>query len=722
MKKIYTSIVFIFGLLLSFATFAEDVATDEEQTWKINLKEAEIRAFITQVADITETSFVIDPRVKGKVTVISHSSLNQDEVYELFLSVLHVHGFAAVPGLDGLVKIVPNNTATKDSIRNDDNNSVKGEEFVTRVIAVENTSANELIAVLRPMVAQHGHLAAVPSANSIIISDHGANIERIISIIDKIDGAESEEIEVIQLKEAWVTDIVALLENLTSVETGKSSKRDAGAPASRVKVVADERTNRLILKGEKSARARVRELVEKLDTPSESSTGSTQVIYLRYADAKKIAEILTSLVSKTSQKSAASASKGGTGKSAEDLTREPTFIQADESLNALVVKADPASMEEIQDIVRQMDVRRAQVLIEAAIIEVKGDIGHALGVQWGFADPNGSAPAGGVSSSVVGNSLNSLASAASGAGVLTGETLGLNEGLSLIGGKTNRDGDFQFGAFLQAVTTTSNTNILSTPSIVTLDNEEAEIIVGQEVPITTGSQTTGGTVGLLTTTERKDVGLTLKVIPHIHEGDSIRLEIDQQSSDLSTDSKAVEAGANTITTKRSIKTTILAKDREFIVLGGLVREDDKESVSKVPLLGDIPFIGVLFRSTRMEREKTNLMVFLKPTILREDGSINTLSQNKYQKVRELQLEINDKNGSISLYKEKDLPKDIHKIWAENPIQTNDAEKMFKDKQSSTKEQPLVEAVIVTDDKKKLDEQTLGVTKPEVAQEEVILPE
>ncbi len=665
-KKLYLRSIFLIGLFSLGVVNAE-----EEQTWKINLKEAEMRAFITQVADITEKSFVIDPRVKGKVTVISHASLSQEEVYELFLSVLHVHNFAAVPSVDGLVKIVPSNTATKDTIRLDSNNSVNGEELVTRVIAVKNSSANELIPVLRPMVAQHGHLAAVPSANSIIISDHGANIDRILSIIDKIDGAESEEIEVIQLKEAWVTDIVKLLESLTPVQTGKSAKgKSLVGGASRVRVVADERTNRLILKGEKSARARVRVLVEKLDTPAESNSGSTRVIYLRYADASKVAEILSSLISKNDSNK----SRGAKGsKNAADLTRVSTFIQADESLNALVVKADPSSMEEIEEIVRQLDVRREQVLIEAAIVEVTGDIGHALGVQWGFGDSGGTSPVGGVNATNVGNSVNSLAlaaaSASSGsadASVVTGGAPSLAEGLSLLGGKTNSDGDFEFGAFLQAVTTTSNTNILSTPSIVTLDNEEAEIIVGREVPITTGQQTTGGSTGLLTTTERKDVGLTLKVVPSIHEGDAIRLEIDQQSSDLQTDSSEVEAGANTITTKRSIKTTILAEDKEFIVLGGLVREDDTESVSKVPILGDIPLLGVLFRSTGKQRRKTNLMVFLKPTILREGGTLQSLSVGKYNKIRELQLEIDNRNGSISLYKGRGLPEDLQDAWVDNP--------------------------------------------------------
>jgi len=676
-KKIHSTIAFYLILLVAFVFSASSVYAEEEgdQTWKINLKEAEIRAFITQVADITERSFVIDPRVKGKVTVISHSSLDQNEVYELFLSVLHVHNFAAVPSVDGLVKIVPSNTATKDTIRIDSDNSIKGEELVTSVIAVENSSASELIPVLRPMVAQHGHLAAVPSANAIIISDHGANIQRILSIIDKIDGAESEEIEVIQLKEAWVTDIVTLLESLTPVETGKSkSKSKSGVSASsRVRVVADERTNRLILKGEKSARSRVRTLVSKLDTPGESNTGSTRVIYLRFADAKRVAELLTGLTSKTGS-AAQSSSKGQ--RSANDLTRVETFIQPDETLNALVVKAAPSDMEEIEDIIRQLDVRRSQVLIEAAIVEVTGDIGHALGVQWGFGDTGGGAPVGGVNSGVVGNSVNALVTTAVAAesdsdGALALAAPALSEGISLIGGKTNSDGDFEFGAFLQAVTTTSNTNILSTPSIVTLDNEEAEIIVGSEVPITTGQQTSSGNTGLLTTTERKDVGLTLKVTPHIHEGNVIRLSIDQQSSDLATDASDVEAGANTITTKRSIKTTILAEDKEYIVLGGLVREDDSESVSKVPLLGDIPFIGALFRSTQRQRQKTNLMVFLKPTIIREQGTLGALSQNKFKMLRELQLEIDNRNGSISLYRGKELPDDLNQVWAAELLEASE---------------------------------------------------
>ncbi len=658
-KKILLQLTLLLLLLNITALHAED-----EQTWKINLKDAEIRAFITQVADITEKSFVIDPRVKGKVTVISHSSLSQDEVYELFLSVLHVHNFAAVPSVEGLIKIVPNNTATKDTIRIDSRHEVKGEEMVTRVVPVKNTPANELIPVLRPMVAQYGSLAAVPSANSIIISDHGANIERILSIIEKIDGAESEEIEVIQLKQAWVTDIVALLENLTPVETGKASGKAAAASSTRVRVVADERTNRLILKGEKSARTRVRELVEKLDTPAETTNGSTKVIYLRYAEAAKVAEILTSLVSKNAQ---AAPTTSKSSKNANQLTRTPTYIQADETLNALVVKADPSSLEELQDIIRQLDVRRSQVLIEAAIIEVKGDVGRALGVQWGFGDNGNNAPVGGVSFSDFGNSLNSVGASVLSAG---GSTLAappaLADGLTLAGGKFNSKGDFSFGAFLQAVSTTSNANILSTPSIVTLDNEEAEIIVGQEVPITTGTTTaTGSSLTPFTTTERKDVGLTLKVVPHIHEGNSIRLEIDQQSSDLSTSARDVEAGANTITTKRSIKTTILAEDKEYIVLGGLVQEDDNKKITKVPLLGDIPFIGALFRSSQVEREKKNLMVFLKPTILREAKRAGEISRGKYQRVRELQLEIDKRSGAISISKDRLLPEDIKDVWGKN---------------------------------------------------------
>ena len=618
---------------------------------KLNVRDADIRALVTQISDITGKSFVIDPRVKGKVTVVSNAEMTAESLYEVFLSVLHVHGYAAVEAGD-VVKIVPNTGAKQDSIRLNQSDQISGEEMITRVVQVSNTSAVELVPILRPMVPQYGHLAGVASANALIITDHSENINRILKIIRKLDSAESEELEVVQLKEAWVEDVVTLLGKLTKVKTSTVKGKSASA-VSRVSVVADVRTNRLIIKGERSARARIKALVIKLDQPSESQ-GSTQVIYLRHADAVKMAEILKSLVD----------SRSPQAPNKKAAPQESSNIQADEALNALVVRAEPGQMKQIKDIVRQLDVRRVQVLIEAAIVEVIGDTSQAVGVQWGFGDDESAL--GGVSFNNVGNSLSSIITAVASGGALP---LALADGgISLAGG--GGDGDnLEFGVLLQALAGTSNTNILSTPSIMTLDNEEAEIVVGQNVPFITGSSTnTGsGVSNPFTTVTRQDVGLTLRVTPHIHDGNVVRLEIYQESSDLVADS-----GVNTAdvtTSKRSIKTTILADDGETIVLGGLVEDDVTESESKVPLLGDIPLMGRLFRSTRTSREKRNLMVFLQPTIIRDGNNVSALSHQKYQGLKDLRQSLSEDNLSFEVDVDSGFPATVQELFLDLSAET-----------------------------------------------------
>lgn len=598
-----------------------------EQTWKINLKEADIRAFITQVSDITGKSFVIDPRVKGRVTVVSTASMTADEVYELFLSVLNVHGYAAVPST-GIIKITPNNGAKQDSIPLRQG-EVSGEELLTRVVEVKNTPAVELVPILRPMIPQYGHLAGVASANALIITDHAENINRILQIIERIDGAESEELEVIQLENAWVGEVVELLEKLAPVETGGAKGKSKRGNV-RVSVVAEERTNRLIIKGEKSARKRVRLLVAELDRPTKL-TGSTKVIYLRHADAVKVSEIIKNLIA-----SGKSTGLSRNGKSKEAPATEIN-IQADETLNALVIKADPTDLTDIEEVVRQLDVRRAQVLIEAAIVEVSGDVSDALGIQWASLDSEGGV-VGAVNFSNTGNTLTNVVAA-----VQTGtSTVGFADGISLVGGERNSDETRGYGALLQALANTSNANLLSTPSIMTLDNEEAEIVVGQNVPFITGSSTTSssGATNPFQTISREDVGLTLKVVPQINEGDVIRLQVEQEVSSVVPTSAAVQS-ADLITNKRSIKTTILADNGETIVLGGLIQDDYTHSESKVPLLGDIPLLGTLFKSTTKVREKRNLLVFLKPNILRNQADIDGYTNGRYQKIRSLQLGVGD---------------------------------------------------------------------------------
>ena len=610
---------------------------------KLNVRDADIRALVTQISDITGKSFVIDPRVKGKVTVVSNAEMTSESLYEVFLSVLNVHGYAAVEAGD-VIKIVPNTGAKQDSIRLNQSSQISGEEMITRVVQINNTSAVELVPILRPMIPQYGHLAGVASANALIITDHSENINRILKIIQNLDSAQSEELEVVQLKEAWVEDVVALLGKLTKVST--PAAKESAAAVSRVSVVADVRTNRLIIKGEKSARARIKALVMKLDQPSESQ-GSTQVIYLRHADAVKMAEILKSLADSKSTKAPKK----------KAAPQEGSNIQADEALNALVIRAEPGQMKQIKDIIRQLDVRRVQVLIEAAIVEVIGDTSQAVGVQWGFGDDESAL--GGISFNNVGNSLSSIVTAVASGGAVP---LALADGgISLAGG--GGDGNnLEFGVLLQALAGTSNTNILSTPSIMTLDNEEAEIVVGQNVPFITGSSTnTGsGVSNPFTTVTRQDVGLTLRVTPHIHDGNVVRLEIYQESSDLVADS-----GVNTAdvtTSKRSIKTTILADDGETIVLGGLVEDDITESESKVPLLGDIPLMGRLFRSTRTSHEKRNLMVFLQPTIIRDGNNVSALSHQKYQGIRDLQQSLSEDNLSLEVDVDSSFPGTVQELF------------------------------------------------------------
>ena len=623
----------------------------------LNVRDADVRALVTQISDITGKTFVVDPRVKGKVTVISNADMTTEDIYEVFKSVLHVHGYATVESGD-VVKIIPTNGAKQDNLKLDVSGVVKGEQMVTQVIEVKHTSATELVPILRPMVPQYGHVAAVASANALIISDHAQNIRRIEKIIRRIDSAESEEVEVIHLQEAWVSDVVKLLENLSPAAAASKGKRQAVKKSSRVKIVADERTNRLILRGEKSARARIRRLVKELDKPSTKS-GTVQVIYLQHADATKIAEIITGLLARQSQPTRVgkAGARGASGQTSGG--EQSSMVQADEALNALVVQAEPGQMAEIKSIITQLDVRRAQVLIEAAIVEISASTGQDLGVQWGFGF-NNEGPVGGVNFENVGNSISSIASAI--ANPTAAAAASLANGITLGGGKRNGD-SLEFGAILQALASTANTNILSTPSLMTIDNQEAEIVVGQNVPFITGSSTNSGagTSNPFTTVSREDIGLTLRVTPHIHDGDVLRLEIYQETSDLIAPPVGIDASDIT-TTKRSIKTVILADDGQTIVLGGLVRDDVIDSVSKVPLMGDLPLLGKLFRSNKQQHAKKNLMVFLRPTILRDDKSATALTHEKYSGIKQLQSEMKKNRGIIELEVDVSFPEDVTEVF------------------------------------------------------------
>lgn len=636
------------GLLLALSL---PVDAAKPRTWKVNLKDADISALVSEVAEVTGRNFVVDPRVKGTITVISSKELSAPQLYELFLSVLSVNGFAAVPS-GSLVKIVPDVNAKQMAVPVDVDMSTRGEALVTRVITLENANATDLVPVLRPMMPQFAHLAAIPSANALVVSDRANNVDALARIIQQLDGVDGDQLEVLPLKDARVDDVVSMLESLTGVGTGAPATANKGnSQFFRVRVVADARSNRLLLKGDEQGRKRLRELVTTLDTPNER-LGGVRVVRLRHASAKQVAEVLRGLVSNDGAKGIMTPppASGTASGSPLSVSGGGVSLIADETLNALVVRADPALMKEVISVIDQLDQRRSQVLIQAAIVEVSGDNAHQLGVQWASGDP--AKGVGLINFSTAGASLAQIGGAIAAnnptaAGIGDGAAIGLGKS------RTNSNGDRTFyGALIQALSTVTNANLLSTPSVMTLDNQEAKIVVGQNVPFITGTTTSSSTTtsNPFQTIERQDVGITLKVIPHIGEGGTIRLEIEQEVSAVQPATTGINS-ADLITSKRSIKTTVLADDGQTIVLGGLIQDDAKRTVSKVPLLGDIPLLGYLFRATRDTKTKQNLLVFLQPTLLRDGTGAAALSQRQYDAMRTLDMAVS-KNGKVSRLPER----------------------------------------------------------------------
>ncbi|WP_271411719.1 type II secretion system secretin GspD [Pseudomonas sp. Q1-7] len=584
------------------------VAQQQRQDgWTINLKDADIREFIDQIADITGETFIVDPRVKGQVSVVSKAPLGLNEVYQLFLSVMATHGFTVVTQGDQ-ARIIPNAEAKAEA----GSSRAGAERLETRVIQVQHTPVTELIPLIRPLVPQYGHLAAVTSANALIISDRTANIARIEDLMRQLDQKGDRDYTVLNLRYAWVMDAAEVLN--ASLNRGQS-KGGSGT-----QVIADARTNRLIILGPPAARRKLAALAQSLDTPT-SRSANTRVIRLRHNDAKSLAETLGEISEglRNGEGGAAEGASSGNGRSQNIL------IRADESLNALVMLAEPDVVTAMEDIVRQLDVPRAQVMVEAAIVEISGDITDALGVQWAVDARGSTGGLGGVNFGNTGLSVGTVLNAIRDEEIPTP----LPDG-AIIGIGTDN-----FAALITALSANSKSNLLSTPSLLTLDNQKAEILVGQNVPFQTGTFTTdaSGANNPFTTIERQDIGVTLKVTPHINEGATLRLEIEQEISSIAPTATLTAQAVDLITNKRSIKSTILAEDGQVIVLGGLIQDDITQTDSKVPLLGDIPILGRLFRSTRDSHVKRNLMVFLRPTVVRDRAGLAALSGKKYNDIR-----------------------------------------------------------------------------------------
>jgi general secretion pathway protein D len=607
-RKLSLLLLAVFTLPLSSASLGQEAGIT------LNWKDADIRIVVEAVSEATGKNFILDPRVTGKVNLLSAEPMSQGAFYEAFLSILQVHGYIAVES-GNLIKILPDATARQFPSRFGTDGANGPDDLATQVIQVKNVGATQLVPILRPLIPQNGHMVAHAGSNMLIISDRAANLARMVSIIRRIDLASDDDIEVVALENASATDIVRILTALTQAPRGD------GAPVS-TSLVADARTNSVLIGGDKSDRLRLRTLIAHLDTPLEHG-GDTQVRYLRYADAEELATKLQSHF--TSQAGGAGGPAGG-ATSADNVS-----IWADTQTNAIVISAPPKVMRSLTQIVDRLDIRRAQVLVEAIIVEIIENNVKELGVSVGVEGNTSNTPIAVTNFPDFLAGIVQVGSAASG-----GDPTGLiGDGVTLGIGRIS-DSGISFAAILRALEGQADTNIISTPSIVTTDNEEATLNVGQEVPFVTGSFTnSGGTAGAVNpfqTINREQIGVKLSITPQINDGDSLVLDISQEISNIASSAAAVDL----ITNQRIIETTVIVNDGEILVLGGLLEDVLRETDQRVPVLGSIPFLGALFRSKKTETFKTNLMIFVRAEIMRDTADTSFQTNSKYNSVREAQ--------------------------------------------------------------------------------------
>ena len=599
------------------------------QEYTVNLKDTDIQELIKFVADVTGATIVVDPNVKGKVKVVSSKPVTKAELYDLFLSILDVHGYTAVR-TGAVIRVIQNKDARSAPVAvSEQDDTLNNDEYVTQVVRLENISAAKLIPVLRPLVPQQAHMAAYAPSNAIIISDLRSNINRILEIIERMDRSAIQATEVIRLRYGVAEDLVQMLNAL------EKSKGEEGTVDKEVTLVADKRTNSVVVTADELNLQRIRHLVDVLDTPLEQS-GNVKVVYLEYANATEVAEVLTRVMQNITR-------LDDDGKRQRSTSGNST-IEADIGTNALIITADADEMAALESVISRLDIRRAQVLVEAIIVEMEVIEGQELGLQWLFAADSGFYGSN-ISTSTAQQQRNALIAQAILPNDNTSNDIGVRDlagALSQVPGTTLGwgvvDDSLSMTVILNALQTQGNANILSTPSLLTLDNEEAYITVGQQVPFVTGSfSNTGATNGAANpfqTIERQNVGITLRVTPQVNEGDSVVMDIVQEVSSIS---QQLLVASDVITNERKIETKVLAKDGAVVVLGGLVKEDVQDSEQRVPILGDIPLLGRLFRNDVVSVTKSNLLVFIRSTIIRDDADLSGATAQKYRYIRDQQL-------------------------------------------------------------------------------------
>jgi len=596
-----------------------------------NFKDADITQVAEAVAAATGKNFIIDPRVRAQVTMLSSTAMSPAAFYEAFLSILQVYGFIAVPQ-GNIVKIMPDtNAKTSPSIDLPDHVSSTSDEIVTQVLDVRNVSAAQLVPILRPMVPQYGSLVAYPAGNILVITDHASNVNRMIRIIRRIDQVGNQDPEIVPLTNASAAEIVRVVNSLY--------QGAAAAEGSAVKVVADERSNTVLIGGQEAQRLRIRALIAHLDTPL-GGGGDTRVRYLHYANAEKLAPKLKEQITGIAQ-AAGPAGAAGAAVNPQAQAEKNAMVWADPTNNALVITAPPKIMRAVMEIVDKLDIRRPQVLVEAIIADVNFGKDAELGVNWAVVGQgNNNVPAGAFVSPVGGTSIVDLAGAIQNPGTVTTPLL---QGTTLGIGRIAASG-VNFAAVLRAIRSDTNDNIIATPSAVTMDNQEAELKVAQEVPFITGQYTAnntavvGGAVNPFQTIQREEVGTILKITPTISpEGQAVMLKISIESSSIG----QKPAGAvDLVTNKRTVSTMVMIDDGGIVVLGGLTEDDRTKGENRVPFLGNIPIIGYLFKTRNESSTKSNLMIFIRPKILRDAAQSAFETDLKYNYMIEQEHESN----------------------------------------------------------------------------------
>ncbi len=607
----------LLGLLspLAMADEVLDLPVAESPLYEVNFVDTELGEFIDSVSQITGTTFIVDPRVKGKVTVRTVERHDSEAIYDIFLAQLRAQGFAAVNLPNGSVKIVPDQAARLEPVPVESGErKAGGDGIATRVFSVRNAASEQLLGILKPLIdARVGVITPYPAANLLVVTDWRSNLERIDSLLAELDQVSDEPLQVLPLQHASAADTSQLVTRLLAREKGNDD----------VQVVADPRSNALLVRGSASGRERVRALLAQLDRPAgQTKNSNTQVIYLRHANAAEVVKVLRGL----SQEAAVATGAG----QEETVARLPVSdsgvrLEYEEGTNAVVMVGPDSELATYRAIVEQLDIRRAQVVVEAIIAEVSDSRAEELGVQWLFADEKFGA--GVVNFGAGGANISAIAGA-----VASGDNKALSKLLSGVNGVTaglgHFGGGFNFAVLVNALKSNSGFNLLSTPTLLTLDNAEASILVGQEVPFVTGSVTQNN-ANPYQTIERREVGVKLRIRPQINVDNSVRLDIVQEVSSLADNASA----SDVITNKREIKTKVMVEDNGLIILGGLISDEVTSNAQKVPLLGDIPGLGHLFRSNGQSGVKQNLMVFIRPRILRDDASIAAYSTDKYQGLR-----------------------------------------------------------------------------------------